>query len=154
MQANMAKLKKLSDDDKSENAMLRSRINEQSQLIMILKQRADEASITTQTLERINLELEDFRDKAKDDLHAQLRKNNMVEARFNDLAKNHTEMINIKDDYKRRNVELMNENAKLRADNSNLFSAAITERDQTIEELNTKLKSTQDKYTTQESRHR
>ena len=38
IQENLRKLRALSEDDKSEAAMLRSRIDEQSQLIMILKQ--------------------------------------------------------------------------------------------------------------------
>ena len=42
MQQNLDKLKNLSHDDKTETAMLRSRIDEQGQLICILKQRADE----------------------------------------------------------------------------------------------------------------
>ena len=154
MQANLAKLRALSEDDKSENAMLRSRINEQSQLIMILKQRADEASITTQTLERINRELENFRDTAQDELNMQLKKNNMLDARFNDLASNHAEMIKIKDDYKKRNVELMNDNAKLRAENANLFSAAIEERDQAIATLQRKVQCTLEKYNAQDLRYR
>ena len=37
MKANLEKLRSLSEDDKTEAAMLRSRIDEQSQLIMILK---------------------------------------------------------------------------------------------------------------------
>lgn len=63
MQTNLVKLKALTEDDKAENAKLRSRIDEQCQLIMILKQRADEGTIRTQTLEKINKELMDFRDK-------------------------------------------------------------------------------------------
>ena len=38
MQEKLKKLRGLAEDDKTENAMLRSRIDEQSQLIMILKQ--------------------------------------------------------------------------------------------------------------------
>ena len=37
MQEKLQKLRALSEDDKTEAAMLRSRIDEQSQLIMILK---------------------------------------------------------------------------------------------------------------------
>ena len=135
MQTNLAKLRALSEDDKTENAMLRSRINEQSQLIMILKQRSDEATLSLQTLERINKELEDFRDGAENELDMQLKKYNMLDARFNDLAGNHEEMIKIKDEYKARNIELMKENARLKDDNAKLFSKAIEERDHKIQEL-------------------
>ncbi len=61
MQSNLAKLRSLSEDDKTENAMLRSRIDQQSELIMILKQRTDEAVTKAHTLERINDELKAFR---------------------------------------------------------------------------------------------
>ena len=63
MQTNLGKLKALSEDDKLENTKLRSRIDEQCQLIMVLKQKADDGTIKVQTLDRMNKELSDFRDK-------------------------------------------------------------------------------------------
>ena len=63
MQTNLGKLKALSEDDKLENVKLRSRIDEQCQLIMVLKQKADDGTIKIQTLDRMNKELSDFRDK-------------------------------------------------------------------------------------------
>lgn len=63
MQHNLSKLKALSEDDKTENAKLRSRIDEQCELIMILKQRADDGTLKIQTLEKINRELSSFRDQ-------------------------------------------------------------------------------------------
>ena len=54
LQTNLSKLKALSEDDKTENALLRSRIDEQSQLIMILKQQTDEAVNRARSLERTN----------------------------------------------------------------------------------------------------
>ena len=54
LETSLSKLKALKDDDKTENALLRSRIDEQSQLIMILKQRMDEAVNHARTLERTN----------------------------------------------------------------------------------------------------
>lgn len=61
IQENLAKLKGLKDDDKTETALLRSRIDEQSQLIMILKQRTDEAVQRARTLEARNEELNTVR---------------------------------------------------------------------------------------------
>ena len=139
MQTNLAKLKALSEDDKTENALLRGRIDEQSQLIMILKQRADEAVFKVRALERINQELEEFRDNAEEEFRLQNKKYNMLDARFSDLAHNHEEMIKIKDEYKHRNKELMKENARLLDDNNRLFSKAIEERDLTIHELEKKV---------------
>ena len=54
LQTSLSKLKALKEDDKTENALLRSRIDEQSQLIMILKQQADEAVNQARSLERTN----------------------------------------------------------------------------------------------------
>ena len=73
MQSKLSKLKRLQDDDKNENAMLRSRIDEQSQLIMMLKKRTDESIVKIQTLTRINDELQQFRDGANGKLENELR---------------------------------------------------------------------------------
>lgn len=63
MKKNLDKLKALSEDDKSENGKLRSRIDEQCRLIMFLKQRADEGTLRIRALEKVNKELLEFRDK-------------------------------------------------------------------------------------------
>ena len=138
MQTALLKLKNLSTDDKSENAVLRSRIDEQSQLIMILKQRADESVLATKTLGRINKELEDFREHAQEELNMQIRKNNMLDSRFNELASNHQQLIQIKDEYKRTNEELRRENFQIRQENERLFSKEIEDRDKRIGELQNK----------------
>ncbi|KAK7500783.1 hypothetical protein BaRGS_00008027, partial [Batillaria attramentaria] len=101
MRETLSKLKNLKEDDKNEAGMLRSRIDEQSRLIMVLKQRADEEIIRAQTLDRVNKELIEFRDHADDLLKNELRKYNILEGRFQHLATNHEEMIKIKDEYKR-----------------------------------------------------
>lgn len=139
----LSKLKGLSRDDKTENAMLRSRIDEQSQLIMILKARADEAIIRTQTLEKINAELTDFRENASDNLNHEIRKFNLLDKRFNDLASNHEELIKYKDEYKRVNIELRQENDRLRDENRKLFSKALLEKDDVIKSLEEKFAAAQ-----------
>ena len=138
MQENLAKLKALKADDKTEAAMLRSRIDEQSKLIMILKQRADEEIIRAQTLDRINKELTDFRENADSMLKNEIRKFTLLEGRFHSLAANHEEMIKFKDEYKRVNQELREENARLKNENARLFSKAIQEKDARILELEKK----------------
>lgn len=150
----LSKLKGLAKDDKTENAMLRSRIDEQSQLIMILKNRADEAFARIATLERINKELTEFRDNAKDNIDHEIRKFNLLDKRFNDLASNHEEMIKYKDEYKRVNVELRQENEKLKDENARLFSKAILEKDDTIRQLEGKLVTARDQYTSLETKYR
>lgn len=57
IQADLSKLRALCEDDKTENALLRSRIDEQSKLIMILKQQMDESIRRTKTLESMNDQL-------------------------------------------------------------------------------------------------
>ena len=154
MQNNLQKLKGLSAEDKTEKAMLRSRIDEQSQLIMILKKRADEVSEKTRTVDRINKELVDFRDSSKDMLDYELKKSNMLSKRFDELAYNHEEMIKIKDEYKRSNKELREENARLKEDNARLFSGAIQEKDQQIADLERKMSEAKQMCTSLEQRNR
>ncbi|XP_022306784.1 coiled-coil domain-containing protein 89-like isoform X2 [Crassostrea virginica] len=154
MKSNLDKLKNLSEDDKKENAMLRSRIDEQCQLIMILKQRADDVQGKTSTLERINKELIDFRSNAQEMLNAEIRKNTLLEKRFDELASNHQEMIKIKDEYKRSNQDLRTENSRLRDENARLFSGAIVEKDQQIADLEKKLASLKEQSSSQDLRQR
>ncbi|GFN84107.1 coiled-coil domain-containing protein 89 [Plakobranchus ocellatus] len=144
MQTNLGKLKALSEDDKFENAKLRSRIDEQCQLIMILKQKADDGTIKLQTLERMNKELSDFRDKAESMLRNELQKYNILDGRFNQLAANHEEMIRIKDEYKRVNKDLVEENARLKDENSRLFSKTLAEKDDLIFQLDKKCVAAQE----------
>ncbi|XP_052096020.1 coiled-coil domain-containing protein 89-like [Mytilus californianus] len=154
MQRNLSKLKSLSEDDKTETAMLRSRIDEQSQLIMILKQRADDVSRKSQTLDKINKEMMDFRENAQEMLDGEIRKYNILNARFDDLASNHQELIKIKDEYKRSNQELRIENSRLREENERIFSGAILEKDKQIAEMDRKLSSFKEQYNMLEQKHR
>ncbi|KAI8481416.1 Coiled-coil domain containing 89 [Branchiostoma belcheri] len=118
--------------DMSENAMLRSRIDEQSELICILKRRSDEHLASAQTLERVNAELRKFREEAEEQLEQEVRKFNILDERFHELASNHEEMIKFKDEYKRQNEKLRKENERLRDENARLFNEALEERDQRI----------------------
>lgn len=138
MRDTLKKLRNLKEDDKTELGMLRSRIDEQSRLIMVLKQRADEEIVRAQTLDKMNKELTDFREHADDMLKNEMRKYNILESRFSSLASNHEEMIKIKDEYKRVNQEIREENARLKNENARLFSKAIEEKDARIHELEKK----------------
>ena len=82
-------------DDKSENALLRSRIDEQSQLIMILKRRSDDAVLANRSLEKVKQELEKLKISSAEETEAANKKYNMLESRFADLASNHEEMIQV-----------------------------------------------------------
>ena len=85
----------LSEDERSENALLRSRIDEQSQLIMTLKQRADEALQTANSLDKHNTSLLADCKQAHDDLAVERKRYNLLESRFNHLASNHQQMIEV-----------------------------------------------------------
>ena len=139
MIASLSKLRGLADDDKTQNALLRSRIDDQSQLIMILKQRADEAVGAAHGLESTICQLEQARNDAAAAADASDRKYGVLESRFYALSGNHDEMILIKDEYKRENTTLRDANERLRRDNDTLFSDAIVERDATIGSLQSSL---------------
>nr|KAG5709428.1 hypothetical protein BaRGS_029277 [Batillaria attramentaria] len=154
MRETLSKLKNLKEDDKNEAGMLRSRIDEQSRLIMVLKQRADEEIIRAQTLDRVNKELIEFRDHADDLLKNELRKYNILEGRFQHLATNHEEMIKIKDEYKRVNQELREENARIKSENARLFSRAIQDKDARIQELEKKFATMREQNSNMEAKLR
>lgn len=139
MKANLEKLRALSKDDLSENGLLRSRIDQQCELICILKQRADESLKKCMTLEEENSELKKHRDEILTALHNETRKFAVMEKRFFVLNKNHEELIKIKDEYK-------TENEKLRMENTNLFGSLVQERDVQINQLRDELKSLHDEY--------
>ncbi|XP_002741590.1 coiled-coil domain-containing protein 89-like [Saccoglossus kowalevskii] len=148
----LEKLRNLSKDDKTENAMLRSRIDEQSQLICVLKQRADEYVQKAQTLERVNKELEDYRDNSQHIIDNEIKKFNLLDRRFHELADNHEEMIRFKDEYKRQNEQLRLENAQLKDENERLFSGAITERDEQIQSMSQHIISLKEQCTEYDSK--
>jgi myosin heavy subunit len=129
---NLLKLRGISEDECSENALLRSRIDEQSQLIMILKRRADEATESARMLQKQKSSLELENQQLSECIQLHVRRCNMLEARFNDLASNHQQMIEFKDEYKKKNAELQAENDLLRSQNSQLFSDSVQERDNKI----------------------
>ncbi|XP_059822361.1 coiled-coil domain-containing protein 89 [Hypanus sabinus] len=135
----LEKLRGLSQEDKTENAMLRSRIDEQSQLICVLKQRADEFIRHCQTLERINTELESQCEDLKQQLQGEVKLSARLEERFMDLALNHQEIIKFKDEYKRQNLVLSEQNENLKRENENLFCQALQEKDDQILNLSNEL---------------
>ena len=146
MKANLEKLRALSKDDLSENGLLRSRIDQQCELICILKQRADESLKKCMTLEEENSELKKHRDEILTALHNETRKFAVMEKRFFVLNKNHEELIKIKDEYKTENEKLRMENTNLRRENEGLFGSLVQERDVQINQLRDELKSLHDEY--------
>ncbi|XP_059247473.1 coiled-coil domain-containing protein 89 [Mustela nigripes] len=131
----LANLRGLSEEEKSEKAMLCSRIQEQSQLICILKRRSDEALERCQILELLNTELEEKMVLEAEKLKAKSAHAQQLEERFMTLAANHELMIRFKDEHKSQNVKLREENEKLRLENRNLFSQALKDQEAKVSQL-------------------
>ena len=144
MKANLEKLRALSKDDLSENGLLRSRIDQQCELICILKQRADESLKKSITLEEETGELKKHRDEILTALHNETRKYTVLEKRFFVLNQNHEELIKIKDEYKTENEKLRIENSRLRTENEGLFGSLVQERDSQIKQLRDEVKNLQE----------
>lgn len=137
----LANLRGLSEEEKSEKALLCSRIQEQSQLICILKRRSDEALERCQVLELLNTELEEKRMLEVEKLKAKSKHAQKLEKRFMTLAANHELMIRFKDEHKSQNVKLREENEKLRTENNNLFSQALQDQEAKVLQLTTQSKA-------------
>ncbi|KAL6055070.1 hypothetical protein STEG23_035313 [Scotinomys teguina] len=131
----LANLRGLSEEEKGEKAMLCSRIQEQSQLICILKRRSDEALERCQILELLNAELEEKRMQEMEKMRVQSEHVQKLEGRFMTLAANHELMIRFKDEHKNENVRLKEENEKLKQENSSLFSQALKDQEAKVLQL-------------------
>lgn len=145
MKANLEKLRALSKDDLSENGLLRFRIDQQCELICILKQRADESLKKSLALENDNSELKKHRDEILTTLHNETRKYSVLDKRFFVLNKNHEELIKIKDEYKTENERLRVENGRLKKENEELFGSLVEVRDLQIQQLREEVKNLQEK---------
>lgn len=65
LEESLRNLKNLSQEEKTETGMLKTRIDEQSRLIMVLKQRGDEYIRKNMTLEKLNVDLLEKRSNLK-----------------------------------------------------------------------------------------
>jgi chromosome segregation ATPase len=115
-------------------ARLKSRIDEQSELICILKKRTDQLLLDSKSYEKRCEKTE----KTNSDLVSQLKNEKekvlMLENRFNELADNHTEIIQYKEDYRARALRLEKENKFLRSESDSLMTSSILEKDKKIKE--------------------
>ena len=110
----LVNLRNIPNEEKTEMGLLRSRIEEQSRLIMILKQRGDEYIRKNQILEKQNKDLYEKIENYNTDVKELEKKCDLLNNRFNDLAENHEELIKIKDDYKKNNGALKDDNQRLK----------------------------------------
>ncbi|KAK2180302.1 hypothetical protein NP493_451g01015 [Ridgeia piscesae] len=83
-----------------------------------------------------------------------MRKYNLLDERFMQLASNHEAMIQIKDEYKLQNAALRAENLRLQEANKHQFSPVIEQQNATIAALETLLDSTTKEKQEAESRCR
>lgn len=98
----------------TQSDVLRSRIEEQSQLICVLKQRNDQLLAKVNAAESQNERLIQAQSILKTQLIEDNKRFDRLEDHFNTLAANHQEMIKIKDDYKVSNDVLRRENTLLK----------------------------------------
>lgn len=99
-------LKNLSHEEKTELGLLKSRIEEQSRLIMILKQRGDEYIRKNSTLEKLNQDLLDQKEELVTEVEQLNQKYKCLLDKFDYLGNNHQELIKIKDEYKAKNTDI------------------------------------------------
>merc|ERR1711937_63861 len=112
---------------------LQARIDEQSELICILKKRADSLLLDTKQYQTRIEKIENVNSSLKNQLNTEKTKVRMLESRFDDLAENHAEMIKFKDYHKFSATELRAQNEEVRKENESLFSAELKLRDDEIE---------------------
>ncbi len=89
-----------------EVVILRSRVEEQAELVMLMKSRNDEASKEIQRLRDTVKQLEEREAERGAHEHQLKAENEKLKANFATLSKNHEEIIKLKDEYKGENANL------------------------------------------------
>lgn len=148
IQKSLEKLQQLTVEDTMET--LRSRINEQSSLICILKQRADELLLRWETLKKINTDLEGQVADCQKELDSERKRAELLEKRFMDLADNNQAIISLLNEYKNQNAQLKLENKELLSENETLFSKTIQDKEVFIQKLLQETKQLTEEYTNKE----
>ncbi|NXC72547.1 CCD89 protein, partial [Anhinga anhinga] len=123
------------EEEKNEKALLRSRLEQQYHLIHMLKKKADDAHKRCKGLEQLNMELEKRRTEDAVKMKTQTQWIQHLEGRFMDLANNHEKMIQLKDEHRKRHMQLWEENKRLRQENETLFSRAVREKEAEVLQL-------------------
>ncbi|XP_068428847.1 coiled-coil domain-containing protein 89 [Clinocottus analis] len=144
----------LSTEDATKTGMLRSRIDEQSSLICMLKQRADEVLLRCQALQMLNADLEGRETDCKKELDVERKKSELLERRFMDLAGNNQGIIAFMDDYKQQNAQLKLANKQLRKENETLFSQKLHDKEMFVQKLKQDIKQLTEKNTNKENEYR
>ena len=113
LEESMKSLRNLSAEEKTEIGLLKSRIDEQSRLIMILKQRGDDFINKNMTLEKLNQELIEKKDFADEELSSVNSKLASLQEKFNFLDEGYRDLVKLKDEYRDKATELAKEKLTL-----------------------------------------
>ncbi|XP_029315345.1 LOW QUALITY PROTEIN: coiled-coil domain-containing protein 89 [Cottoperca gobio] len=154
IQKSLEKPQSFSQDNATETGKLRSRIDEQSGLICVLKQRADEVLLRCLALQKINTELEGDVTNYQKELNSERKKAELIEKRFMDLAANNQAIIAFMDEYKNQNVQLKQENKQLQSENETLFSQKLQDKEVFVQKLMQEIKQLTEKCTNKENEYR
>jgi len=130
-----------SNSDMDGNQILRSRIEEQSTLIVSLKTRNDQLLAKINSAESQNLKLIEQQNLLQEELNKDAHRFKVLEDRFNELADHNKEIIKIKDEYKVSLEKLTLENANLRNQLNAKESQKIVDFYNQIEGLNKELEN-------------
>ncbi|KAM7131793.1 LOW QUALITY PROTEIN: coiled-coil domain-containing protein 89 [Ciconia maguari] len=122
-----------SPKEKSEKALLHSCLEQQHHLICMLKKKADDARKCCKSLEQLNMELENRTEDAVK-MKTQTQRIQHLEGRFMDLANNHEKTIQVKDEHRKRHMQLWEEKKHLRQ-NEMLFSQTVREKEAEVLQL-------------------
>lgn len=152
IQKSLEKLQCLSAEDSTET--LRSRINEQSSLICLLKKSADELVLQCQTLHKVNIGLEDQVTECQKEVDRERKRAELLENRFMVLADNNRAIISFMDEYKNQNTQLQLENKELQLENETLFSKKLQSKEAYIQNLLQETKQLTEEYTNKEHEYR
>ena len=107
------KLTRIESEEKTEEALLRSRIDQQSELICILKRRADEYLEKCLQNEKDLENLRKDHDKSVSLCDEEQKKNISLQFRFNELNDGHQKLLKITDELKTKNGDITKECASL-----------------------------------------
>ncbi|XP_062420877.1 coiled-coil domain-containing protein 89 [Pungitius pungitius] len=143
-----------STEGAKETGMLRSRIDEQSSLIVMLKQRADEVLLRSQALQALNADLEGRVAEHHKELDGERKRGELLEKRFMDLAANNQAIIAFMNDHKEQNCKLKMENKQLQLENETLFSQKLHDKELLVQKLKQEIKKLTEKQTNKENEYR
>ncbi|KAM9602030.1 LOW QUALITY PROTEIN: coiled-coil domain-containing protein 89 [Morphnus guianensis] len=130
----LEELRESPEEEKSEKALLHSRLEQQHHLICTLKKKADDAQKRCRGLEQLNMELEKLRTEDAVKMKTQTQRIQHLEERIMDLAKNHEKMLQFRDEHRKRHMQLQEENKRLRQKEV-LFSQTVKEKEAEVLQL-------------------